>query len=322
VDPEKPLPYRIALWGFIASLILYVVVSAAANVLSLWSFVWIVMVALLMMGSYRFVAETGGSFGHSFENAFIAAWPCLISTIMLATLPGVIGVTPTNPSMVMTFAFTQYGLSGLFALMVHSSGTITLESFKLGKLSGTNLKDILKAALIAMIAFLVVITISNFIWHSIYPGDKWAGAVYPWLGSMFFNGYSKFADPGPLAPAAYWFDNGMYQNLVNVPGPTDAVLKMVIGIVVIAAVTMARERLPWLRVSAAGLVLGLFGSDWFWAPFIVALVIKYILMRVGGTELFLNKWKPLAVGLIVGFLFAYVINGLLYVPAMIAGTYR
>ncbi len=317
VDPERPLSYRIVLWGFIASLLLYVVACSLANVLSLWSFVWIVLIALLMMGSYRLIAETGGVFGHSFDSCPHGNWAYMVGIILLTIpLPGLLGITPTTSSMVMTYWFISGYSGALLFTFLASSGTISLESFKMGKMSNTNLKDILKAVIISIVIGVFVYCAGNYIWLSIYPGNQWAGAIYPWIPSAHFSGFLSF-DPLTIIP---WVDT-CYSMTLYTPNTWDAVGKMLIGFVVVAGLTIGRERFPWLRISAAGLCLGVFGAQWLWSAFIVALIIKFLIMRVGGPELFKNKWKPLATGLLVGFLFAYVVNGLLYVPAFLATTY-
>lgn len=318
VDPEKPLPYKIVWWGFIASMILYAVTSAAADVMPQYTFVFVVLMALILFGGFRFVAETGGYMGWNYMHPFhCAAGPQWITTIILATMgAGIIGVE--SRTTLMTYAFIAYGLNSLFYSTAHGAGYLTLEGFKLGKLTGVSLKDISKAAFITVILTMFVAAFGSFFWQSVFPADKRAGAIYNWLGAgLFFNIYQKNIAEG----VPYWMDRGPYLGLIEEPGPYDCLLKAAIGVVVVVGLTFARERFPWLRISAAGILLGALGGMKFWAPFIVAVVIKYVTLKVGGIRLYEEKVKPLMVGFLYGFFLAFMINWLTFVPPWIRGYY-
>ena len=318
IDPEKPYPYKIAMWGFIGSMLLYVALASVANVMPTWSLLWILLTVVFLFGGYRFVAETGGymacSFGHPFH---LPNWPQPITSILLATLPGVIGVE--SRASLMTYTFVSYGLGTLFSYVAHYGGYMTLESFKLARLSNLNIKNLWKIALVTLVLTMFIMGFGVFFWHSVFPGDKRAGGVYPWLGAgLFFNLYQKNIATG----IPYWMDRSVYLTMFQDPGPVDTVIKMVIGIVLVIGLMMGRERYPWLRISAAGLILGMAFGMKFWGSFIVALAIKYLTLRIGGVRLFEEKVKPVMVGFFYGWAIAAMIHWFVYTPIWVLKTYE
>ena len=318
VDPEKPLPYKIALWGLIASIILYVALVAVANVIPIWSLLFILLTALMLFGGLRLLAETGGYLGLSWCHAFPGpCYPQVITGILLASLTGVIGVE--SKASMMTMAFVGYSLNMLQAGTAEAAGYTTLESFKLAKLSGIDLRDVAMIAIFTVVVTLFMHGFLTFIYHHIFPIDKWAGAVYAWLGAgLFFNLYQKNIAVG----VPYWPDRGRYLVLVEEPGPVDCVTKLVIGAVIIVALTYGRERFPWLRISAAGLLLGLMSNGKFWVPFLIGTIFKYLTLRIGGVRLFEEKVKPIMVGFLFGWALAVMIHFIVYAPAWVMHIYE
>lgn len=318
VDPEKPLPYKIAIWGFILSMIIYVALAMVADVMPLWSLVWILLTAVFLFGGYRFVAETGGYMGCSFGHPFhLSSWPQPITSIILATLPGVIGVE--SRSALMTYAFTAYGLGTLFSYVTHYGGYMTLESFKLAKMSNVSIKNLWKIIIVTIVITLFVYGFAVFFWQAAFPGDMRYGGVYPWLGAgLFFNIYQKNIATG----VPYWMDRSVYLAMFQEPGPVDTAIKLVIGIAIVVGLMMARERYPWLRISAAGIILGLAFGMKFWGAFIVALLIKYVALRIGGVQLYEEKVKPIMIGFFYGWALETMIRWIIGTPAWIRGYYK
>lgn len=317
-DPDRPVKYVIAFWTLIASIILYVLLAMVANVMPIWSLLWVLILTLMMFGTYRYVAETGGYLGVGWGHSFhFSSWPQQETAILLATLnpiAPIVGVSPTKETC-MTYTFISYGLSadGLLSMTPYSAGYITLESFKLAKAEGIKLRNMLTAVLIALIVTVFTQGFGAFFWNIVFPADLFT--FYPaigWLGSgFFFNYYQKNIGTG----VPYSADLSRYNNLVMNPGPVDAIVKIIIGAVIVVGLMLARERFPGLRISAAGLILGADFGVKFWAPFIVGLAIKYIALRIGGVRLFDEKIRPIMIGFLYGFGLANIIHLLIFVPA-------
>ena len=319
VDPDRPLPYKIVMWGFIGSMILYVAAASVANAMPQYTLLWVLLTAFLLFGGFRLVAETGGYMGWSNIHPFpTATGPQWVTTIILAVMgSGIAGIEPTRATL-MTYAFISYGLGTTFYYTAHGAGYMTLESFKLAKLSGVRLKDLWWVAIVTLVLTMFMSGVSAYLWNFVFPQDKFYGAVYPWLGAgLFFNIYQKNIATG----IPYWMDRGPVLNLTQNPGPTDAAIKIIVGAALIVSLTLLRERYPVLRISAAGLALGALAGAKFWAAFIVALLIKYVTLRVGGVRLYEEKVKPVMVGFLYGFFLAFVIHWIIYVPGWIRGQY-
>jgi hypothetical protein len=101
-------------------------------------------------------------------------------------------------------------------------------------------------------------------------------------------------------------DTASYLGL-RVLWPSDWAVKFIIGLAVALIVFFMRGRFTWFRVSLAGIVLGcMFGRE-IWSPFLIALLIKYLTIRMGGVKLYNEKLRPLSVGLIAGWCIVTVI---------------
>jgi len=317
-DPDRPVKYVIAFWMLIASIILYVLLAAVANVIPIWSLLWILILTLMMIGTYRYVAETGGYLGVGWGHAFhFSSWPQQETAILQAILNPIapIARVPPTKETVMTYAFTSYGISadGLLSMTPFSAGYITLESLKLAKTEGIRLRDMMIAVLIALIATMFAQGFGTFFWNIVFPADLFT--FYPatgWLGSGFFMLYYV---RNLATGLAYGTETTRYNNLMLNPGPIDAVIKIVIGVAIVVGLMLARERFPWFRISAAGIILGADFGVKFWAPFLVGFAIKYITLRIGGVKLFDEKVRPIMVGFLYGFGLANIIHLLIFVPA-------
>ena len=70
------------------------------------------------------------------------------------------------------------------------------------------------------------------------------------------------------------------------------------GILFTLGCFFARARWPWFILNPIG-IFGAYGY-WFWPNALVALILKYLTLKIGGTELYYKIGIPLAVGFIVG----------------------
>jgi len=107
-----------------------------------------------------------------------------------------------------------------------------------------------------------------------------------------------------LAEGGFW-DHKAYG--LNVWGQAIA------GIIFAIALNVIRLRIPWLPLNpvAAPLVMSMMGPYW-WLPLMIAWVIKYITVQVGGTKLYETMLLPAAVGFLIGTIFIWGV-GILYV---------
>ena len=73
------------------------------------------------------------------------------------------------------------------------------------------------------------------------------------------------------------------------------------GFVLVFAMNFLRGKFRWFRILPSGLLLATLGGDTIWAAFIVAAVIKTLVLRIGGIELYNQKARPFFEGLFISF---------------------
>lgn len=96
--------------------------------------------------------------------------------------------------------------------------------------------------------------------------------------------------------------------------PMDFWGKVIAGVVVGVVLTLMRDRWSWVRISVAGLALGIFFGEQIWAATIIALIAKFLTLRVGGAKLYEEKGMPIALGFFFGYMAAVFILLLCMVP--------
>jgi len=67
---------------------------------------------------------------------------------------------------------------------------------------------------------------------------------------------------------------------------------------------------PWFFINPLGIFIGTFVGNWTWINTTVALVIKVLILRIGGTKLFEEKVVPAAVGFGMGYGVTYIVNAI------------
>ena len=306
VDPARPLSYRFTWIGLILCIILALIGGAALNLLPQVLLVYMILLIIITVATARIVAETGGWWGT------IAVMPYRNMVSLWATLPimylfqgTILGIPEEklNPWITTTMTMFVWVTGSSFFYYVTDSGMITLYAFKLGSLTRASLKDIFKAALIAMVVMIVAATLAIIAGIYIIPEKEahWYGDLKA-SGYLFTLGinYAKGRDSiywGKLEGASVAGD------LLNTWG------KVGIGVLVSLLLTFLRVKYPWFRISAAGLALGSTSmGPMIWTAFLVALIIKQLIFRIGGAKLYLEKIRPLCIGLVAGWLLIYPLS--------------
>lgn len=293
-DPGKPMSYRLTWVMLIVSFILTIASGALIGVnIGGWIF-YVIVATIFLMGFIRVYSETGGWWlmpgGYwAFMNP---GWLKNIIGTTALVLSGVTGVTATS---VMSKVFFQsdfpVGTKTFWAAAI--IGALAPTAFMMGKRSNTKSKDVLKGFVIAMaLAYIVTVLATTMFAYAL----DWDKALLPkyWHAYAIF-GLTGARDAASLAPYT-WGNLGT--PTLNYPGQSAAWLG--VGFVIVAALTFMRARMPWFPLNTAGLALGMTFSQVAFYEIIVALILKYLTIRLGGIALY-NKLKPLAVGTILGY---------------------
>ncbi len=310
VDPARPIPYRMVWVGLIVSVLLTVAMGAVVEVMPLPFLVFLIVLVFLNMGYIRMYAETGGWYG-VFESIVYHPMPLGIAmSLVLATLfKDVMWSHGADATLAqsMTVAFTLPVLTAGGIYYLHSrAGAAILNPFKLGSTTRTDLKDMAKAVAIALGLGIFVASIMFYVW--IYSVGIKDPGTYGWnsyvrSGAGWYAGFSYAYAKGDVA--GIWF--GSITNIFGAPAQ-DYVVKFIVGLAICLIVAFMRGRFTWFRISAAGLALGaMFGRE-IWSPFLLALVIKYLMIRMGGTKLYTEKLRPLSIGFIAGWAIMFAVG--------------
>jgi hypothetical protein len=300
VSGSRPMPFRTAWLLFIVFFVLSWVFAAAAQI-HLW--LWIpslILAIILMIGSLRLVFESGGLYGALFGDPTHFNMPSYIASVALVIFGG-LGIVNSGQ-------LSQANVFTLFALMMFSpiffivlqSSLLAGGSQKVGQLTNTRSKDMLRSSIIGIVIAILISSIFWLVWLILLP-NLLIGPVedIPGITAAFSSFVTGLQNKQLLS--AGWSGDGVYQyTTLLTTYPMDSLIKFIIGMAIVAIIPYLRMKWSWFRISAAGIALGIVWGDWMWSTFLIALIIKVITLRVGGFKLYNEKLRPLALGLFIG----------------------
>jgi len=257
-----------------------------------WSLYTLLFVSILNTAASRVRAETGGTYGGmshgSLESRQLWAWPAI---------DGGLANNPTG-----TIAFIgvghSYGTlssgSGLYGIGSMQVMENALENYNVGKLTKARPKDLFIGQLTAILLSAIIV-LPLTLWVAYTYGLQFGGPepIYPVMDSYNVYNTKSFAIPKPNDFVYYTFGA---------------------GIALTIALYVLRGIFPWLFLTPSGFLLGITnGAIHLFFPAIIALVVKYIIIRIGGVGLFERRVMPVAIGLMAGYGLSYGLCALLTV---------
>lgn len=304
-DPEKPFSYRLVWLGLIISFAIYVASGVAYGLPILpWAGA-LIIISFALVGMMRYVLGTGGYFGVG-TWVWYLSWPATITGVLFMWLFGLnLGDLNVNNSQAELIIYN--GLTwGAPILMSVVAGTFAFYGAKLASKTQTRIRDSFIGVIIALAVAITVtaitaVVIVNYMPHPSDPPITLAGA---WSTSPFGNMYLTWRNLFyPERHRLTW--NMGYQESID---PQDTIIMVVVGILLVALFTFLKTKKPALPLGSMGLALGVVFGYGIWVPCVVALIAKYLTIKTGGTELFNDKGKPIAVGFIAGFAVSMAIS--------------
>jgi len=163
---------------------------------------------------------------------------------------------------------------------------VSMHSFRVGDLSGVHAREIYK---FVALTFIIAIPITMFVrvwWYGLL------GNRLPWCTSGWECG-----DPG-----------SSYNRAPDLAGIGMAGTA---GFVIVVVLSLVSARYTWFPLTPVGfLIQGAAREVWTgaWTCFLVAWVLKFITLRVGGSKLYTEKGVPVASGVIFGFAIVIIIG--------------
>ncbi|MGC9202779.1 MAG: DUF6784 domain-containing protein [Thermoproteota archaeon] len=157
---------------------------------------------------------------------------------------------------------------------------------RIAEISKTKAGDVFKWLIImslygALIVMPLGIWLSNLKGLSSFTGDNWeAGGVVWAAGASNIESSEYF-------PTSY--------------GIGTHVLYTIAGVVLTIAIYLLRARYAWFMINPAALAISLWLNEYMWLNAVVALVIKTVVIKIGGVRLLEERAIPAVTGFCTGF---------------------
>lgn len=302
VDAREPIPSKYLVIGTIVCALLWLAFGMASSMTWWMMLLAIGASALFYLGGARFRGETGG-LGWQMGSWTCHWGPGCLWYLMLYAVIAAFGMY--NPNMATSTAMIVLLWGGPLGYMWFSHGSLTtasatpLESYKMGALTKTGVREIFTATVLAAVIAIVTSAISFVGW--LYYLD-WSG----------IPGYTALS--GALRTQGVYFNLWSYSNpdvgvtyntpLLTTPdanyGETIVFFAGAFAVVIILYILRGRGNILGSWLHPVGLMLAATTGYFWWASLLIAFAIKFVTIKVGGVELYKSKLAPLATGLVVG----------------------
>jgi hypothetical protein len=278
---ESGVSYRIIVIGALASfigLLIQLTVDGMPFFVSLVYILWYIATLYLFI---RFMAEYWEPLG---RQGWVFAWPTYDAGALLGYWPAV----PPGGEAVFRTAFL---MRATYTRGLAYDGDQTFPIYKFADHFNVSARDILKVLVITTVITAIISYPFALWWHHVYglsriehfPYYKWDQAI---IYSMTISGAPQwgFATGVPFAERA---------------GLT------LFGTILTIAMFALRSRFAWFFLNPTFLWMTTL-QEWFWLATFVALIIKIIVLRIGGAKMYTEYGVPLSVGVLTGFGIAYL----------------
>ena len=207
---------------------------------------------------------------------------------------------PHTPPQIDTNVLISYSYSRLFRSFgathrwPRTIGSRTLEMFRLGALTGTSYKSVMISMVIgAVVSTLVAIPLWLWLGYTFGIGTKWTHAHgFSCNLGLTWIYLRQFVTPYMIGPM-----------------PWTVWLWYLLGGVLAVLLYILRERWPRFPLHPMGLVACLMGPVMF-MPWVIALILRQLTLRVGGFRAYEEKGVPIATGLLCGWAIMLVLTQL------------
>jgi len=287
-DAGELMSYRAAYILFIASFVILIAIAMASGSGFLTAFWWMIMnlMYLFVQGRLRGEIGMGIMHGGTAPGDFHVFFHDVYAT---GSMEEVLKVGPDyiiSPYLnLLTTSDISYGA------MVGNE-IYTLDALKVAHEHKMSLKGLfVPLVLSSFVALLVSTPIVLWSHYTLgYPRVPIHGDGVWWMN--FFRVPGAYNSPNPWEPYGWW------PSIIG-------------GFLTATVLYILRMRFAWFPLNPLGIYLGGVGP-WFPAgsACIIAYVLKYITLKVGGTRLYEDTGVPLAVGAFMGFTVALLAGGI------------
>jgi len=279
-DPDRPISYRLT-WLLTIGFGLLWYLTAILVVGMAWhaTLFFMAVTSIIFLGYGRMASETGGWYGivvpcqYYAHGGLLGAW----------TLKG-FGVMP-DPEKHVGNIVTYWHMQTRSTTYAWGDKIpwYSLHSMKVADLTKTKTRAALKTLVGGIALSLTAIAVFYWIYRAYSP------RVWKIRGEL-------------TATAPVSLEKGSSKGWPNMMEQWDlGLIQVAIGFATILTLSLLQPRIPLLRtLSIGGLVWGTWGGHMVWATWLAALIIKYIVLRTGGTRMYEETVKPVSLGLVAG----------------------
>lgn len=175
-------------------------------------------------------------------------------------------------------------------------GGATLSSFaafRMAKLANISNRDVFKSLLIGVVVGPLAVMLT-FVWINYTFGLTRLAAFNDQFTDSLIN---RTGNP----------DNWNVH-----PGATPWIPNMIVGMIIVGGLYYLHSRFVWFPLEPVGWILGTSYMSMLWGiwfPFLIAWIIKTLVLRYGGTKVYENLGIPIAAGFIVGYMLIVLFGG-------------
>jgi len=288
VEEREPIRYRYMLLLYIIFLLISVGLwyyASLGTLPILFGIIHYILMGMFFMGRARAAAEFGLVFDGWNDNTVTHNWDCISKEWWLAD--------PASPFYIkdpaVRFLPLRTDWTWFTTTMRAAPMATLLEMYKVGSLQGVKSRDILLSVGIAMIVGVIVTTFAYLpLWCSFGATNL---SAFNYTGAPH-NYFQRAPTYGAISEVGdYW-----RQGLGHQPKPKHWVL-FIVGAAIVTIVYVMHARFPWFPLNPAGVALGFSWILWsVMIPALVALVAKYVILRIGGTKVYEEMVVPFAIG--------------------------
>ena len=294
LDAESPISFRYIWLGLILSSLLYIAGWIWLGVIPVVAFLFVFFLMIYLTAGARVVAESGGQplwWGH------IGGWidgsqHWIMLPINALLVYGFVDQLATDYHTAATGYYLTYGGWGEPTMGMQLSAFLvtSLTAWKVGYDTNTLDTDMLKAILIAGLVSIVAAILGTIFTIHVIKFEEGSPAYtvlelasQDWIWGFFY-------------PEKWW---GRVEVPTDMTGVVHTLNSIILGLAYGLVVFLLRARFLWFRVNPAGTVLLLGVRQLhFWLPFIVALILKGLIVRFTRPAFYDEYVKPFCVGLL------------------------
>ena len=181
-----------------------------------------------------------------------------------------------------------------------------LEMYKLGGLTGASVRRLF-LAMVTSIVLSVLVAIPTWLTfcyaYGVREGWLGSGVAGPTETPLTWAVNFALTWSGWGRPNPQW-------NLAEGP-PWTLWLWYLFGALIVIMLSVIRRFFPRFPIHPIGIAAGIMGDAGVFIPWFLALILKYVTLKIGGTRLYENKGLPIASGLLCGWAVMLVIASIL-----------